>query len=65
MLPNATKAFDPPAMIWKGLFMRKYQRGFIVAFFGVVTTSMVKIFGSHSKPENTNGFRQIYPPDFK
>ncbi|MEI2833672.1 MAG: hypothetical protein V9G25_02610 [Acidimicrobiia bacterium] len=45
--------------------MRKYQRGFIVAFIGFMTTSGVKIFGKHSKIENEKGYRQLFPPEFK
>ena len=45
--------------------MRTYQRGVIVAFLGFLATSVVKIFGTHSKTENENGFKQLYPPDFK
>jgi hypothetical protein len=45
--------------------MRRYQRGVIVAFLGIVFTTLVKIVGENSPRESTGGWVKLSPPDFK
>lgn len=44
--------------------MRRYQRGFIVAFLGVLATTFVKILGVDSPESKEGGWTRLTPPNF-
>lgn len=44
--------------------MRRYQRGVIVAFLGLLATTFVKFLGDNSHQQKQGGWTQLSPPDF-
>ncbi len=44
--------------------MRRYQRGFIVAFLGVLAATFVKILGVDSPQQKQGGWVKLSPPNF-
>ncbi|HMS24944.1 MAG TPA: hypothetical protein PKB15_04555 [Acidimicrobiia bacterium] len=44
--------------------MRRYQRGVIVAFLGLLATTFVKFLGVDSPQNKQGGWTRLSPPDF-
>ncbi|MFN8016458.1 MAG: hypothetical protein U0R17_07655 [Acidimicrobiia bacterium] len=44
--------------------MRRYQRGVIVAFLGLLATTFVKVIGTDSPQKSDGGYKKLTPPNF-
>lgn len=45
--------------------MRRYQRGIIVTFLGLLATTFVKVIGKDSPKTKQGGWVVLSPPDFE
>ena len=45
--------------------MRRYQRGVIVAFLGLLATTFVKVLGTDSPKNKQGGWTELSPPNFE
>lgn len=45
--------------------MRRYQRGVIVAFLGLIFTTLVKIVGTNSPQQSSSGWTKLGPEDLE